>query len=1189
MKGRGQRYAPAIAALVMVVLGAAAPAQAESLSPWFHLASVSRPGNLTGKEGEIAVTAINVGDGSVSTSVPVVLSDVLPEHLRARFVKEGDIVQGSKTNLVLEENPTTKRKECEVSESRTITCTFDAGSLPPFSQVEILIGVAVEAGAATGELNQLSISGGGAPSSEIARPITVSSEPTPFGVEDYEPLLEEAGGSADSQAGSHPFQFTTTLNLNARLTPDASHGGELVPAPAALPKEVIVKLPPGLVGDPTAYARCTLAQFGAVVGEGNACPADTILGAATVTFYEEKTSEAGGTQTRVDPIFNLEPGPGEAARFGFATIHVPTFLGASVRTGEDYGVTIHVDDIPQDIGFLNNTVTFWGVPGAASHNDARGAGCLEQAEGFPLPGPCEAEHESSPPPFLTLPTSCSGEPLQNTVEVSSWLHPSNLVSPQPDPTAPGPLIDGCGLLPFHAEIRDSPDGQAASTPTGVTVDVHVPQEGQLDAEGLAQSNIKNITVTLPEGVALNPSAADGLQACSPSEAGFEGENPETHTLRFTDEEVSCPNASKIASVTVRTPLLPNLLRGFVYLAAPQNFAFPANPLENPFGSLVAMYLIVKDPVSGTLIKLPGSVSLSPSGQITSTFADNPQLPFEDAELEFFGGERAPLTTPARCGSYTTTASFEPWSGTPGDEEVLHSSSTFDITTGPNGGPCPGATLPFTPSLVSETSNIDAGAFTPLDTTISREDGQQSIQSVILHYPPGVSGMLTGVPLCPEAQANAGTCGPESLIGETIVSVGVGGDPFTVTGGKVYLTESYQGAPFGLSIVNPAKAGPFDLQEGRPVIVRAKIEINPTTAALTITTGQIPQIIDGFPLQIKHVYVTVSRPGFTFNPTNCTPMGITGTIGGWEGASFPVSTPFQVTNCALLKFAPKFSASVPGKSSKADGETLHVRLAFPTSAQGTEANIRYVKVDLPKQLPSELRTLQQACLAKVFEEDPANCPEHSIVGHATAVTPILPVPLSGPAYFVSYGGAKFPELVMVLQGYGVTIYLHGETFISKAGITSSTFSTVPDQPVTSFELTLPAQPYSALGPNLPNTANYSFCGQKMVMPTHFIAQNGAELKQETPIAVTGCPQSLSVRTSSVHARSLTIIVYVPAAGKLALSGKGVTSSKRVARGQELVTLTLTQKHSGRLRTDVKLSYVPAKGHKQSKTLKASFRR
>jgi hypothetical protein len=361
-----------------------------------------------------------------------------------------------------------------------------------------------------------------------------------------------------------------------------------------------------------------------------------------------------------------------------------------------------------------------------------------------------------------------------------------------------------------------------------------------------------------------------------------------------------------------------------------------------------------------------------------------------------------------------------------------------------------------------------------------------------------------------------------LIGETIVVVGVGNDPYMVTGGKVYLTGPYNGGPFGLSVVVPAIAGPFDLGT---VVVRAAIYIDPHTAQVTVTTDPIPHIIDGIPLQIKHVNVTIDRPGFTFNPTSCEPMSITGTITGGEGASSAVSVPFQVTNCANLAFKPSFTASTEGKTSKADGASLHVKLVAPhegpqvttpgnasgtgtgtsgstsgSSAQTEEANISRVKVDLPKQLPSRLTTLQKACTAVVFDANPAACPAASIVASAKAITPILPVPLEGPAYFVSHGNEAFPQLILVLQGYGITIDLVGDTFISKAGITSSTFAHVPDAPVSSFELTLPQGKYSAL------TANANLCTVKggLKMPTEFVAQNGAVIHQNTPISVSGCP-------------------------------------------------------------------------------------
>jgi hypothetical protein len=391
--------------------------------------------------------------------------------------------------------------------------------------------------------------------------------------------------------------------------------------------------------------------------------------------------------------------------------------------------------------------------------------------------------------------------------------------------------------------------------------------------------------------------------------------------------------------------------------------------------------------------------------------------------------------------------------------------------------------------------------------------------VTLHYPPGVSGLLSGVELCPEPQAGQGTCSANSQIGETIVSVGVGGDPFTITGGKAYITGPYDGAPFGLSIVNPAKAGPFDLQQGRPVVVRAKIEVDPTTAALTITTNPasegyaVPAIIEGFPLQIQHVNVLINRPGFMFNPTNCTPAKITGAIGSAEGSSSAVWVTFQATNCASLKFAPKFAVQTQGKTSKANGASLAVKLTYPSAPFGSQANIKQVKVELPKQLPSRLTTLQKACTAAQFNANPAGCPSASIIGHAKAITPLIPVPLAGPAYFVSNGGEAFPNLVLVLQGYGVRIDLVGDTFISKTGVTSSTFKTVPDAPVGSFELALPEGKYSALA------ANGNLCTTKLTMPTEFVGQNGALLKQTTPISVTGCAKTKALTRAQKLAKAL----------------------------------------------------------------------
>jgi hypothetical protein len=552
-------------------------------------------------------------------------------------------------------------------------------------------------------------------------------------------------------------------------------------------------------------------------------------------------------------------------------------------------------------------------------------------------------------------------------------------------------------------------------------------------------------------------------------------------------------------VEIETPLLTDHLKGSVYLAEQDN---------NPFGSLLALYVTAA--ADGVSIKVAGKVEADPrTGQLTTTFENTPQLSFSDFKLDFFGGPRAPLVTPSSCGTYTTTSSLTPWSA-PQSGLAATPSYSFQILSGTGGAPC--AAPGFTPSFTAGTTNNQAGGFSPFTLTMSRNDGEQNLGTVSTRMPPGLVGMLSKVPLCGEPQASAGTCPTASQIGHVTVGVGTGPYPLqTPEPGKpedpVFLTGPYKGAPFGLSIVVPAEAGPFNLDEnGKPVVVRATINVDPSTAQITVTSDPLPQILQGIPLQIRTVNVSIDKGGFIFNPTSCEPQSVAGTLTSTQGATAGVSSGFQATNCAVLKFAPKFAASTKATTSKANGASLTVKLTYPSTPQGTEANIARVKVDLPKQLPSRLTTLQKACTAAQFEANPAGCPAASVVGHAKAITPILPVPLEGPAYFVSHGSEAFPSLIVVLQGYGVTVDLVGSTFISNAGITSSTFKTVPDVPVGSFELTLPQGKYSALASNLPAADKGSLCGQTLKMPTAFVAQNGAEIHESTAIGVTGCAKA-----------------------------------------------------------------------------------
>jgi hypothetical protein len=1148
---RGTRLGVLVAVLALALPAltatAASSASAATPAPWWRLASRTQPAKIApGGEGTIVVDAVNLGDAS--TNGPATVADLLPAGFSVvkeagvpeigfysfagfnkgkssgdigpqsgrQVIKEADLCRIVGQRVSCTSGPTLafseehseqaseqRAKENEEREAKgepllppiLVFPSFllKLEHLNPYENLEIRIRVKAPVAAGT-YANRTEAQGGGASSVAAMRNVAVDSTPVSFGVEDFSQVPEEEGGEVDTQAGSHPFQFTTTLTLNQ--TDDTSR-------PPGLPRNLSFNLPAGFIGNATAVAQCSELDFQHIsVGDLNLCPNDTAVGVAAVTIDEPENL---GLVSYPVPLFNLAPTKGEPARFGFEVAGSPVTLDASVRTGSDYGVTIHVNNITELASFVSTTVTFWGVPGEETHNSARGWGCLAGSTWVlseELAIRCEPSNQPKPPPFLTLPTACTSG-FEPTVEGESW---PTKAAPAGVPIAVFPYslsgsfgqtlgFSGCNQLAFSPSIEVRPDVQAASTPSGLNVDVHVPQEVNENAAGLASSDVKDIAVTFPDGVAVNPAAGDGLQACSEAQIGLLPGTGTAGEPLFTADEPSCRDAAKIGTATIKSPLLPRgqFVEGALYLATP---APNGEAGMNPFNSLIATYIVAKDPISGVLVKLPGRVSLDQStGRITATFDNNPQLAFEDAEIHLFGGSRAPFSTPARCGSYTTEAAFTPWSGNP----AVSSQSSFDIISGPTGSACPGS-LPFVPSLAAGMTNINAAAFSPLTTTISRADGNQNIQTVQLHTPPGLSGILAGVPLCSEANANAGTCGQGSLIGHTIVSVGLGNEPFSVTGGEVFLTEGYASAPFGLSIVNPAVAGPFNLGK---VIVRAKIEVDPHTAALTVTTGTIPHILDGIPLQIKHVNVTVDRPGFTFNPTNCNPQRITGTIGSVEGATGPAAVPFQVTNCANLKFAPKFSVSTSGKTSKANGASLVAKLSYPKAAQGTQANITRVKVDLPKQLPSRLTTLQKACTNAQFELNPANCPSASKIGFAKVTTPLLPVPLEGPAIFVSHGGEAFPSLTMVLQGappYNVTVDLVGTTFISKQGVTSTTFKTVPDVPFNDFQLTLPQGKFSALA------ANGNLCKSKLAMPTEFLAQNGTKINQSTKVAVTGCPKA-----------------------------------------------------------------------------------
>jgi hypothetical protein len=1053
-----------------------------NFSPGDNAECLSQVSTVNGNEQPACdgyqVTATNAG--SLASSAPTVIEDTVPAGLTVVGIRVDTLPFRSGGSL----------HEAEATCQQTgqkLVCTDEYG-LAPDEELKLFVYVTVDESTPSGPLppNTASVSGSGVREATISRQNSVSSTPAPFGAAGFNFFIDGANGERDTQAGDHPYELTTTIDLNDKLQPSAAKPEQTEAFSVEDPKDITVDLPLGFVGSILAAPQCTLAQLSSTTF--NLCPSDTQVG------FIHTEPESGSS---VDsPIYNLTPERGVPAEFGYVdglyTSHV--FYVHVVPTPQGYVLQTTAPDIPQ-IALSSITVAFYGEPAVRDRTN------------------------NAKIPFFTNPTDCSGGPLVAKMYMDSWQNPGTYnADGSPNLSDPAwvtsesvsPPVTGCNALRFTPELSAQPTTHEADKPSGLNFELKVPQP---EAAGVpATPTLKSVHVTLPEGFTVDPSAGDGLAACSEAQIGWAGGNPAGagELQNFNAAAPACPEASKIGTLELETPLVPHKLTGELFLAA-QN--------ANPFGSTLAAYVVVNDPITGVLIKISGEFLPDPStGRLTALFAENPNLPFSDLKLQFFGGPRAELATPEACGTFTTTTVLTPYSA-PDSGLAATPFDSFLIDEA-----CPGG---FNPSFTAGSTNLQAGAYTSFEVSFSRQDTDQELQGLTVSLPPGLLADVGSVPLCGEAQANAGTCPESSQVGTVQTGVGPGPNPLFV-GGKAYLTGPYNGGPYGLSVVVPAVAGPFNFGT---VVVRQSIRISPTTAQVTDVSDPFPTIIDGIPLRLRRVDVTLNRPGFMFNPTDCGKLGFNGTISGSPlgsprtlngtigyatepGATSTFTTPqFQVTNCQSLKFQPKFSVSTAGHTSKALGASLTAKLTYPKTAQGTEANITRVKVDLPKQLPSQLKTLQKACTAKQFELNPANCPKESKIGYATVNTPILALPLSGPAIFVSHGNEAFPSLTMVLQGDGVTIDLVGLTLI-KNGITSTTFKTVPDTPFSSFELKLAQGKYAALNSNLPEKDHGNLCGQNLKMPTEFLAQNGAKINQSTPISITGCKKAVK-KTKKKH--------------------------------------------------------------------------
>jgi hypothetical protein len=889
----------------------------------------------------------------------------------------------------------------------------------------------------------------------------------------------QAAGHPDFGITDFAFNYTTETNILA----------EEVRVPVGHVRDARVDLPPGLAVDPEAAKECPEAQI-----EALECPASTQVGEDEAQGTAELALGIRKTVTESFPVYNLVRRPGEPARFGVevksstlklaegisgtklqSAIYLEggiswrheaeTAESSGVPTG-DYHEFFEIHNIPTQPELIESRLIFWGVP-----------------QEHTLTG-------EAPRAFITMPSSQSvcASPSTTYLHVDSYENEGTFFKYADETRLKSgtPIVaTGCNALAFNPSVSLSPETSRSDQPDGASVDLHIPQ---LISEPSKPDSpdLQNAEVSLPEGMTLNPSAAHGLEGCSNAQIKL-----------GTSEKIECPAGSEIGTLTVNAPGIPNgSLAGKVYLGSPE-------PGGAESGEEFRIFLAAEAPQYGVGLRLEGHVKANAqTGRLTAIFTGDPQVPFEDFVLTFRGGPRAPLANPLRCGLVEPAAALTPYTGQPAQAAQTHG---FTVDANGKGGSC-SAPLPFAPGQTTPPqSPASAGAYSPFTLQLARGEGQQYLSKLQTTLPPGLLGAIPSVTLCGEAQANAGTCPSASEVGTVAVSAGAGSEPYPFTG-HAFITGPYGGAPYGLSIVVPAAAGPYNFGE---VVTRASIGVGLYNSRL-IVSSSLPTIVQGVPLRLRSIDVTVNHPNFLFNPTDCGALATESLLDGFVPGSSAlteqgVSSPFQVGECNKLAFKPKLTAATGAHVSRVNGASLEVKV----TQAAHQADIREVLTALPKKLAARITTLRKACPAATFEAGPppGGCSKEARVGSATVTTPVLPEKLTGPAYLVSHGGEAYPDLDVILSGDdGVEVVLVGHTHIARTGILSSAFESLPDVPISSFALSLSKGPHSVLT----NNRNGSLCGSHLAMPTTIVAQSGARIVQRTKIAVRNCPRRKSRR-------------------------------------------------------------------------------
>jgi hypothetical protein len=864
-----------------------------------------------------------------------------------------------------------------------------------------------------------------------------------FGVDTFTTTFTNKGELPDVLAASHPYEFTTHIVMNQDA--EGHREGTL--------QKLLIELPPGMVGDPMSLPRCTRAEFD--LGVVPLCPGNSQVGVAEFELNQ------GGLKGRVG-VYNLTPTPGSAATIGFSVDNNNALLNASVRTGSDYGATITDAALPVAHELQQVTTHIWGVPQAKVHDPERN--CVpEDPEAALIEGCAAGVNEAA---FFSLPTRC-GEELETTLIVYST------EGEEEEAVAKAPALEGCEAIPFEPQITARPETAAAESPSGLAVSITIPQSR--DPKQRATAHLKDTAVTLPAGLTVNPSAASGRSACSEDQIALGKSAP-----------ANCPDSSQVGTVTVESPLVDHPLQGAVYLARQG---------ENPFGSLIALYVALNDPLTGVVVKQAIEVVPDESGRLTAFTKEMPQLPFEHLAFNFFGGPRAALTTPSTCGTYTTETTFTPWSAPEG--KPVKESNSFGVTEAAHGGPCPTseAQMPNDPSFQAGTSSPLAGAYSPFVLKLTRENGSQRLSALNVTMPPGITAKLAGVSECSDPQIAASgarnklgdgalelaspSCPKSSEVGTVTVGAG-SGTPIYVQG-HAYLAGPYKGAPLSIVIITPAVAGPFDLGV---VVVRTALFIDETTAQVTAKSDPIPQILQGIPLAVRSIAVRLDRSQFTLNPTSCAVKQISGQAISPLGTAAPLQQSFAAAGCNGLGFKPNLTLSLKGGTHRG----AHPALTATLTPRPGDANIASAQVSLPHSEFLDQAHIKTICTRVQFAANA--CPAGSIYGKARAFSPLLDKPLEGPVYLRS-SSHNLPDLVADLNGQ-VHFVLAGRVDSVGGGI-RNTFESTPDAPVSKFVLEM----QGAKKGLLVNSTN--LCKGSHKAKAAFTGQNGKRFESEPPLA------------------------------------------------------------------------------------------